>query len=477
MAMVFEAFDENLQREVAVKILKPELASSPRKQEQFLAEAKIMAQLEHPGIAPIYELGRSAEGECFYSMKKIQGRTLKQLLDMRKPEEIKSRHLTLRLLATFERICQAVAYAHIQGIVHHDIKPSNVMLDDFGEVYLMDWGIAKALTAPKVEQQELDLESTTELVIGSPAYMSPEQAVGSQKANDFKADVFMLGIVLYEILTGERPFSGNSPRETLDELLFHEPTAPRLVSKSIPQELSAICMKALKKDPKLRYATAQHLANDIQNFREFRPVTALKPTLLSSFGKWTARHSVLSGVLLTIFIIGLLSITSISVVRYYDYLRLQVAYQRLRDFNDQSAKYNKELEQLKSSLTSDSTKSQTDTQYQIEDTQKQILMKHVEIRRVLSFVFGLTNYNVDDWILREARKEQFFSLEYAFSELKDYALVKYIVQDATNRYYSGNLTKFSKEEFARIKDYGEKAAYLLSERRKSLLSQKDVSAK
>jgi serine/threonine-protein kinase len=228
MGTIFQGRDLDLGRDLAVKVIREEHRHDPEMVRRFVEEAQIGGQLQHPGIAPIHELGRLPDGRIFIAMKLVRGRTLAALLEARAgPEENRS-----QLLSVFEQVCQAIAYAHSRGVIHRDLKPSNVMVGAFGEVQVMDWGLAKVLDQGGVADEERALRGSEEAtsirtlrcgsealesrvgsVLGTPSYMAPEQARGELDTLDERADVFALGSILCEILTGEPAFVGASPAD------------------------------------------------------------------------------------------------------------------------------------------------------------------------------------------------------------------------------------------------------------------------
>jgi hypothetical protein len=223
-------------------------------------------------------------------MKKVRGRTLGAVLAERTDEQIDDRAVRARLLEIFFRVCQTVASAHNQGVIHRDLKPENIMVDDFGVVYVMDWGLAKQLEETADPGGFDSGRTRAGAVMGTPAYMSPEQASGHTDSSDRQTDVFSLGVMLYEILTGVNPFRGETAVDSMKGVMYHDPEAPRTRNKRIDRTLSAITMKAIAKDPFRRYRSAVELADDIRRYREFRPVSAIDPTRIERLSNWSHRR-------------------------------------------------------------------------------------------------------------------------------------------------------------------------------------------
>jgi serine/threonine protein kinase/Leucine-rich repeat (LRR) protein len=299
MGAVLRAVDCEIRREVAVKFLLNQ-ADEPQKR-RFIEEAQITGQLEHPNIVPIHDLGIDGEGRLFFSMKMVKGRSLSQVLgDLRAGRAEAVKEYTLgRLLTIFSNMGNALAYAHARRVIHRDLKPANVMLGDFGEVYVMDWGLAKVLGRPDARSESAAGGKITALpdkvvtnrtadaqltqdgsVMGTPAYMPPEQALGETARIDQRSDIYALGAILYEILTLSPPVSGADPLAVLVRVAEGaidppEKQAPERAHRGlIPPELSAVAMKALARNPADRYQTAEALQRDIQLFLEGRSVSA-----------------------------------------------------------------------------------------------------------------------------------------------------------------------------------------------------------
>jgi len=303
MAVVHTATDIHLQRVVAVKRLRPELVHQDEARQRFFAEAEILASLDHPGTTAVFEAGRLPDGDCFYAMKRVQGQTLRELMDERIDEDLLDRGNRTHFIEIFIRVCQAVAAAHNQGVIHRDLKPENIMVDDLGVVYVMDWGLAKKLVEDPDGDQSDSGRTRIGAVMGTPAYMAPEQASGHTGTSDRQADVFSLGVMLYEILTGVNPFRGETAVESMKGVMYHDPDPPRKRNPRLNRTISAITMKALDKDPFRRYRSAVELAEDVRHYREFLPVAAIEPTVRERLANWSRRRPRLAATLATLVVV------------------------------------------------------------------------------------------------------------------------------------------------------------------------------
>jgi serine/threonine-protein kinase len=300
---VWLAYDAHLGREVALKELRPDRAASPTLAARFLEEARITGQLEHPGIVPIYELAEpEGDRRSFYTMRFVRGRTLSNAIRAYHRPKAPARDEALELLAllnAFVAVCNAVAYAHSRGVIHRDLKGANVVLGDFGEVVVLDWGLAKlvdrpddgrAEASPVVVAGEGRGETRMGQALGTPAYMSPEQAKGLAREVGPASDIYGLGAILYEILAGRPPFAGDEPRDILRQVVEDEPTRPRSLRPSAPAALEAVCLKAMAKDPAARYASASELAQEVRRYLADEPVAAYPEPLSRRLGRWARRH-------------------------------------------------------------------------------------------------------------------------------------------------------------------------------------------
>ncbi len=298
---VWLAWDGELARPVALKELAPAAAADPALRARFLEEAKITGQLEHPGVVPVYELGRRPEdGQPFYVMRFVKGRTLHDAVAAYHKARAAKRASPLELrelLNALVAVCQAAAYAHSRGVVHRDLKGRNVVLGDYGEVIVLDWGLAKVLDRPEGSAPgawvDPGPEHTPTLhgqVMGTPSYMPPEQAAGRQDLVGPRSDVYSLGAMLYEILTGRPPFTGTDPREVIARVLAETPAPPRSLNPAAPAALQAVCLKALAREPAERYASAGELAAELKRFLADEPVTAYREPALMRAARWARRH-------------------------------------------------------------------------------------------------------------------------------------------------------------------------------------------
>lgn len=314
LGRVWLAHDPGMNREVALKELLPERSGLPAAAARFVREARITGQLEHPGIVPVYELAGDDTGAPFYTMRFVRGRTLGEAIAGYHQRRANSTAgaLDLReLLAAFVTLCQAVAYAHSRRVIHRDLKPANVILGDYGEVILLDWGIAKVLGEPEAADPNATRDATTSAadpgdgvsatrygqVLGTPAYMAPEQAAGAIDQLDERTDVYGLGAILYEIATGAPPFRAETMKELLERVRSVAPARPSSVVRDVPKPLEAVILKCLSKAPLDRYAGAKELAADVQRFLADEPVSAYRDPLRVRAGRWARRNRTLVAVL------------------------------------------------------------------------------------------------------------------------------------------------------------------------------------
>src|SRR5882762_5397082 len=273
--VVFRARQKSLNRTVALKVISLGQWASKAHLKRFRLEAEAAARLEHPGIVPIHEVGER-DGQCYFSMKFIEGGQL--------DEVVKQTPMSIRqAVELITKVARTVHYAHEHGILHRDIKPGNILLDAKGEPHLTDFGLARLVGSESSVTQTLD-------VLGTPSYMAPEQAVGNNAAVSSATDVYGLGAVLYQLLTGNPPFAGGTTYETIRLLLDTEPRQPRLLNPKIDRDLSTICLKCLEKDPKRRYSSALTLAEDLERWLKYEPIVARHTGIVARGRKWVQRN-------------------------------------------------------------------------------------------------------------------------------------------------------------------------------------------
>lgn len=322
------AIDRDFHREVAVKEIKPTASKTPDAVGRFRTEAKVTGSLEHPGIVPVYSLGENPDGQPQYVMRLIRGKTLKQAIqdfhekfsNKRRTEEY---NLELRkLLRALISVCDALDYAHSRGVVHRDVKPANIMLGRFGETLVVDWGIAKlkAERAKPLQKEESLVSHATQdnsnetsqgSLVGTPNYMSPEQARGDIPLIGPATDVYSVGATLFTILTGEIPHAGTSRADVLKRILSGDIKQPRDFDKRIPQALNAICRKAMAREIDARYSKPGELAADLERWLAGEPTTAYLEPITTKLVRAAKRNrAVVTGTtvallaVLTWFIVG-----------------------------------------------------------------------------------------------------------------------------------------------------------------------------
>ncbi|MFN4259995.1 MAG: protein kinase domain-containing protein [Gemmataceae bacterium] len=368
MGAICRAVDCDIRREVAIKYLLNQ--ADARHKIRFVEEAQITGQLEHPNIVPIHELGVDGRQQLFFSMKMVRGRSLAQVLKAlrQRTPEVEQEYTLTRLLTIFVNICNALAYAHSRCVVHRDLKPANIMLGSFGEVYVMDWGLAKVFgqdAPPWHAEQPADLSvaqvktstyptqnGSPELitdrlldsdltrdgtVLGTPAYMPPEQALGKVAELDERCDIYSLGAILYEMLTLQPPVDPKGgTKEVLKRVIEGAIVPPKLRSPQrfqaglIPKELSAIALKALARDPVERYLTVERLRGDIELFLEGRSVSVKPDTTWETTVKLVKRNKAVSAVSAAAALLLLMVLAGSAWLNYQSRLQTEDALQDYR---------------------------------------------------------------------------------------------------------------------------------------------------
>src|SRR6059058_3623091 len=273
--VVYRARQKSLNRTVALKVIGLGQWATQAHLKRFRREAESAANLDHPCIVPIYEVGER-EGSCYFSMKFIDGGQLDEVAK-RTPISIRN---AAELIA---KLARTVHYAHEHGILHRDIKPGNILVDAKGEPHLTDFGLARLLETKSTVTHTMD-------VLGTPSYMAPEQAVGNNARVSSATDIYGLGAVLYQLLTGHPPFAGGTTYETVRLVLDTEPRQPRLWNPKIDCDLATICLKSLEKDPQRRYSSALALAEDLEHWLKHEPIRARRTGLVTRGRKWVRRN-------------------------------------------------------------------------------------------------------------------------------------------------------------------------------------------
>jgi len=307
LGQVSVALDRELNREVALKEIQPRHADNPVSRERFTLEAEITGGLEHPGIVPVYALGQDDHGRPFYAMRFVKGDSLKAAIEhFHNPNspnqrDLGTRQLELRqLLGRFIDVCNAMEYAHSRGVLHRDLKPGNIMVGKYGETLVVDWGLAKVVGKREVVSDETSLRPSTALSssgktqagapIGTPSYMSPEQAAGRLDAISPASDVYSLGATLYHLLCGRPPYEKEDFGAILAKVQRGDYPKPSSVVAEMQRGLEAICLKAMSVKPVDRYQTASALANDLEHWLADEPISAVTDNFRDRLSRYGRKH-------------------------------------------------------------------------------------------------------------------------------------------------------------------------------------------
>jgi len=287
MGVVFEAYRPDLDKTFALKALVGLDHAGPDALTRFLREARALARIDrHPNIVTVYDVGTAEEKDGrihYFTMEYVTGGALDELLDRESISQEQG-------VAIVEKVARALAHAHGQGIIHRDVKPANILLTESGEPKITDFGLARDVTSET-------RVTTTGTAMGTPVYMSPEQALGKTEEVDELTDVYSLGALLYEVLAGLPPFEGPSAASVIFKVIHKDPKRPSVLNPHVHAEVEAICLKAMEKEKRQRYGSAAALAEDLERFRTGRPVTARPPGLVSTAWKRVRRNRSLSAVL------------------------------------------------------------------------------------------------------------------------------------------------------------------------------------
>jgi serine/threonine-protein kinase len=326
---VFVALDAELHREVALKQILEQHADDPVSRHRFVAEAEITGGLEHPGVVPVYGLGTYGGGRPYYAMRFIRGDSLKEAIEhFHRDATLKNdpgrRTLELRkLLRRFLDVCNAIDYAHSRGVIHRDLKPANIILGRHGETLVVDWGLAKVVgrADPSVGEQTIapsssgSSETLPGSALGTPAYMSPEQAGGDLDRLSPRSDVYSLGATLYCLLTGRPPFEGDDIGAILRRVQAGDFPAPRDVEPTLDRALEAVCLKAMATKPAERYAGCRALADDVERWMADEPVSAYREPLARRARRWARRNRTIVATAAVALVAGVVGLSAVLVVQ------------------------------------------------------------------------------------------------------------------------------------------------------------------
>ena len=356
---VFVAKDEELNREVALKEIQSRFADDLNSRNRFLLEAEITGGLEHPGIVPVYGLGIYKDGRPYYAMRFIEGISLKEAIQLFHSDEINENERTLqfrKLLGKFVDVCQAISYAHSRGIIHRDLKPSNIMLGKYGETLVVDWGLAKIcgrkeIGFPENSEETLRVSSGSSVnstafgdIIGTPAYMSPEQARGEVDILGPASDIFSLGATLFFLLTGTTPFQGKGTLEVIHALRKGNIPRARSGKSNVARELDAICAKAMSAEIENRYVSTSELAEDIERFLADESVSAMNDPVRVKVRRWVRKHPAIVTSTAAAVLIGLFSLAISNSLISQVNSKLKIANRDLDNSNRLLDEKNTELE-------------------------------------------------------------------------------------------------------------------------------------
>jgi serine/threonine-protein kinase len=297
MGVVYQAKQLSLNRPVALKMIRAGLWAGDDEVRRFRNEAEAVANLDHPRIVTIHEVGQF-EGRHYFSMRLVEGPSLEKVLERYAADPRKAAHLVAE-------VARAVHHAHQRGILHRDLKPSNILLDGEGRPHVTDFGLARRLEGD-------GSLSASGSIVGTPQYMSPEQASGSRRAITTATDVYGLGAILYAMLTGRAPFQADSVLETLEQVRDRAPEPPSQLNRRVGRDLETICLKCLEKDPRRRYDSAAALAADLERYLAGEPILARRTGLAERAAKWARRRPAIAALLGLVAVVAALGVAGIA---------------------------------------------------------------------------------------------------------------------------------------------------------------------
>ncbi|MFO0953813.1 MAG: serine/threonine-protein kinase [Isosphaeraceae bacterium] len=329
LGRVYEAQDEELGRTVALKEIQPDKADRHDLRSRFVLEAEINGGLQHPGIVPVYSLGHYDDGKPFYAMRFVEGASLRDAVARHheaRPNPDPSTKEFRDLLNRFLDVCNAIGFAHSKGVLHRDLKPHNVMIGNYGEALIIDWGLAKATgkhdevsSGGRVEETLVPPSGSaveeTRGVIGTPSYMSPEQAEGRVDELGPATDVYGLGAILYHVLTNQPPIMGGAVDEVIARVIKGEVVSPRTLNPNVPAALEAVCLKALARTPENRYPTARDLADDVERWMSDEPVSVRPDTPVEKLFRAARKHRTLTATTAVALVAGLVGLAGLAEIQ------------------------------------------------------------------------------------------------------------------------------------------------------------------
>ena len=438
MGIVLDAFAPDLGQHLAVKQLRAELNVDRDARERLKEEAEIMAKIAHPGVLPVYGLDAGKERSPFYAMKKVEGKTLNRIIaESHEPATSvpRQRHLVGILLDA----CEAVASAHDKGIIHRDIKPENILVDQEGSVYVIDWGLAKQSGGGDGDPA---LQTLPGVIMGTPGYMSPEQADGSSARAGAHSDVFALGVILYEILAGTRPFAAENSRAEMLGAIHQEPRRLKSIHFLLPRPLCEVCHKALRKNPAERYSSARGLADDLRAFLEGRPVKAVQPNLIERLS-YAARKRPLRSLITAAAVAALLAAIAFLCLQHFIDRRLaEKAMARVEVIDHELAELKGEANEistrLKSTTLSEEERGKLSHELNVVDFRW--ILGQFEAFQLLRSVTELRFIQVDSDIEQQARKRQFDIIETAIARKRP-SLAESLIATLLERNREGELSQ------------------------------------
>ena len=392
MGVILNAFDTDIRREVAMKIITGRKSESREFLERFVEEAQVQGQLEHPNICPVHDLGVDPDGRVFFTMKMVKGSSLAGMIKQAgSNESMSGSRWLIEILNIFLKICDGMAFSHSRGVIHRDLKPDNIMVGDFGEVYVMDWGLAKIVGSEDTHHNKLiitnrsendqEMKTMTGSMVGTPTYMPPEQSKGVVEEMDERSDIYSLGALLYELLTLKPPFTGKTPWDILEKVNAELPQPPgvRTPQRGIPAELDAVVLKCLEKSKDDRYQSVPDLKKEIELFLSGRPIGAMEYSLWQVFKKWVHRNRVLASSILAVLLVIISSIS----IAYFNMSRAKNNEEKARLAAQENAKQAMESRALAEEQKKLAEKRLHETQQQMIKAQKNLLESRLNQARFL----------------------------------------------------------------------------------------------